>query len=198
MYGEIILILIYVTVYVLILFFLIIERLLRKGDDAKTLHKSKYDKRSTSFLAFAIVTSILLLLVIPIFNHFNVGVLKINTIFNILGLLIMTLGVIIRIVAATTLGKFYTRTLRKTDNHIIISKGIYKRIRHPGYLGTILLFIGASISVDNLISLLFITALVLIVYIYRITIEEKMLIDIFGERYRIYIRTTKRLIPFIY
>jgi len=34
--------------------------------------------------------------------------------------------------------------------------------------------------------------------IYRIRVEEQMLIDQFGDEYRTYMRKTKRLIPFIY
>ena len=191
-------ILFYIAVYAIIVFFFVVERVLRKGDDAKTMEKSKYDKRSTDFLGFSFVTTILVLLITPILNHFNIGMIKINIIFNIFGLLIMTSGVVIRIIAAVTLGRFYTRTLRQTDHHEIISNGIYKRIRHPGYLGTILLYIGAGISVGNLFSILFITVLVLIAYNYRMTIEEKMLIDIFGDKYSIYRKKTKRIIPFIY
>jgi hypothetical protein len=45
---------IYLAVYVIILFFFIIEGFLRKGSDAKTLEKSAYDIGSTDRIAFAI------------------------------------------------------------------------------------------------------------------------------------------------
>lgn len=188
----------YIAVYALIIFFFIIERVLRKGNDAKSFERSGYDKRSTDFLSLAFSTSVLILMITPLLNHYQIGVFKANLWFNIFGLLIMLLGISIRITAAITLGRFYTRTLRKTDNHIIISNGIYKHIRHPGYLGTILLYIGAGISVYNIISLLIIIVFVLTGYIYRIKIEEEMLVDIFGDKYKVYANKTKRLLPFIY
>ncbi len=189
---------IYIVVYILVIFFFIIEKLLRKGNDAKTLEKSKYDKRSTEYLFYLFITFILILTITPILNNYNIGFAKFNLSFNIFGLIIMLLGITIRIISAMILGRFYTRTLRKTDNHEIISKGLYKYIRHPGYLGTILLYIGASISMGNIISLLIIVVFVLIVYIYRINVEEEMLIDTFGDNYKAYIKRTKRLLPFIY
>ena len=40
--------------------------------------------------------------------------------------------------------------------------------------------------------------LVFIGFNYRIREEEKILLDGFGDEYREYIKTTKKLIPFVY
>jgi protein-S-isoprenylcysteine O-methyltransferase Ste14 len=189
---------IYIAVDALIIFFFIIERILRKGNDAKTFEKSKYDKRSTNLLGFSFVISTMLIIYAPLLNHYKIGTLKLNLSYNMFGIFIMLLGISIRIIAAITLGRFYTRTLRKTDNHELISTGIYKYVRHPGYLGTILLNIGAGISVGNIFSLLIVIIPTFSSYIYRIKVEEKMLIEIFGDKYRAYTKWTKKLIPFIY
>ena len=90
------------------------------------------------------------------------------------------------------------RTLRETDNHEIVSQGLYKYIRHPGYLGNIMLFLGAGIAIGNAITFLLLLLLILTAYIYRIKVEEDMLIDIFGDEYKYYMKTTKKLLPFIY
>jgi len=37
-----------------------------------------------------------------------------------------------------------------------------------------------------------------VAYAYRIRTEERMLVEIFGERYREYQKHSKRLIPFIF
>jgi protein-S-isoprenylcysteine O-methyltransferase Ste14 len=39
---------------------------------------------------------------------------------------------------------------------------------------------------------------VLFSFIYRINVEEKMLLQLFGEEYKQYKRYTKKLIPFLY
>ncbi len=189
---------IYLLTYIIIISFFIIERFIRKGKDAKTLNKSSYDKYSTLILAFSITFSFIILIITPILNYYNIFYINLNYRFIIFGYLLILIGLIIRILAAKTLGKFYMRTLRKTDNHEIISKGIYNFIRHPGYLEIILLYLGASITIDNYISFIVINILIFSTYLYRMNVEEKMQIDIFGEKYKAYIKKTKRLIPFIY
>src|SRR5258708_1479204 len=59
----------------------------------------------------------------------------------------MIIGLTLRVWAAQVLGRFYTRTLRTTDKQRIVQSGPYHLIRHPGYLGTILIWIGAGLAV---------------------------------------------------
>lgn len=191
-------IIIYLLVYAFIIFFFFIERRLRKDNDAKTLEKSKYDKRTTNVIGLSFLVAILLLIITPLFNYYKIGIVNSGLRFNFVGLVIILTGLIIRITAAITLGRFYTRTLKITENHVVVSNGIYKYIRHPGYLGTILFFIGAGIFMGNTISIIIISACILPAYIYRIKIEEEMLIEAFGDRYKIYAKKTKKLIPFIW
>lgn len=189
---------VYVSVYVIISFFFVSEGLLRKGNDAQTLKRTEFDRGSTSRIQFSLFTSFLLFIITPFLNNFEIGVIKTNISVNIFGILLMIIAMIIRLVAVTTLGRLFTRTLRKTENHTIVSEGIYNYIRHPGYLGDTLLFLGASISVGNIITIIIVQILMLSSYLYRIIVEEKMMIELFGEEYRDYMKRTKRLIPFIY
>ena len=108
------------------------------------------------------------------------------------------MGFIIRLIALLYLGKFYTRTVRIIDNHKVISSGIYRYLRHPGYMGVILTFTGAAIAILNLYSMIYIIIIMPVSYIYRINVEEQMLVDHFGEEYKKYISKSWRLLPFIY
>lgn len=96
------------------------------------------------------------------------------------------------------LGEYYTRTLRVTENQAIVSQGPYQVIRHPGYLGTIFVWIGFAFAVGNWIATIILAILLFSVYGYRIRSEEAMLIDRFGNEYQEYRKQTWRLIPFIY
>ncbi len=191
-------IIIYITADVLIFSFIIIERLLRKGPKAKSMEKTPYDKGSTNFIAFALVISCILVFIAPVMNYYKFGSFNLSITFNLIGILIMVSGLSERVIAALTLGRFYTKTLRTTKNHKIISHGVYKYIRNPGYLGVISLLIGAGISISNIYSIIIISLSVLVSYIYRIRIEERMMIDNFGDEYKDYLKRTKRLLPFIY
>ncbi|MDD5508028.1 MAG: isoprenylcysteine carboxylmethyltransferase family protein [Bacteroidales bacterium] len=116
----------------------------------------------------------------------------------ILGAVIAILGLIIRINSILTLKQQFTYTVTKIENHELIETGLYKVIRHPGYLGQLIIFLGISTSLSNWISILSMIISVLIGYIYRIKTEEKFMIEQMGDKYIDYQKRTKRLIPMIY
>lgn len=113
------------------------------------------------------------------------------------GILIIT-GVILRFSAIRTMGKLFTVNLTINKNHRLIDNGLYKFIRHPAYSGTILSFIGLALSSNNWVCLPVILLPIIVVFLYRIHIEEKLLLQQSGLSYAMYMKTTKRLIPFIF
>ena len=104
----------------------------------------------------------------------------------------------VRITATLTLKEYYTRTLRTSESQKIIKKGLYHYVRHPGYFGLIVMWLGAGLSTGNYILLALIFCQTLMVYVYRIKNEEAMLIDHFGDEYLDYKKSTKKLFPLIY
>jgi protein-S-isoprenylcysteine O-methyltransferase Ste14 len=114
------------------------------------------------------------------------------------GLILIIIGMIFRFIAVWSLGRLFTVDVTIRENHAIKKDGLYKIIRHPSYSGMLLSFIGFGISLNNWISIFIITILVTIGLLYRIKIEEKLLIDQFGSEYKEYMKSTYRLIPFIY
>jgi protein-S-isoprenylcysteine O-methyltransferase len=134
---------------------------------------------------------------------FAIGATKIgrmpywNTFFAI-GAVLVVLGLVIRIVSIMTLRQYFTYSVAKVEGHQLIETGLYKNIRHPGYLGQLMIFLGLSISLSNWLSILLMMIPVVIGYIYRIRVEEKFMADQLGEIYLNYQRRTKRIIPLIY
>jgi protein-S-isoprenylcysteine O-methyltransferase Ste14 len=116
----------------------------------------------------------------------------------VLGLTLIILGMIIRFFAIYSLGGYFTVDVTIRENHKIKQDGIYKLIRHPSYSGSLLSFIGFGLSLNNWFSLVIVTILITGVMIYRISIEEKVLIDQFGQAYIDYKSHSFRLIPWIY
>jgi len=79
----------------------------------------------------------------------------------------------------------------------VIRKGVFSIVRHPVYLGEILLYLGLilfSLSVASMIVWLF--AIIFLYYISRF--EEKILLDHFGEEYRTYMKEVPMWLPNIY
>jgi protein-S-isoprenylcysteine O-methyltransferase Ste14 len=110
----------------------------------------------------------------------------------------MAFGLGIRIWAAVTLGRFYTSTLMITESHKVVTNGPYALIRHPGYLGYLLLWVGFAVLSSNLIVVFLLPLMFVVVYLYRISVEERMLTKELGEDYAHYRERTHKLIPFIY
>ena len=84
------------------------------------------------------------------------------------------------------------------DSANLKTDGIYERIRHPSYLGIHFIILGFSFTMNSLYSFLVLFVPVLLSVMYRIRIEEKVLVNEFGERYSNYASRTKKLIPGIY
>lgn len=82
------------------------------------------------------------------------------------------------------------------DTTVLVTRGIYKYIRHPLYSSLLLLGWGVFLKDVSLVSL----ALVLVASGFLVCtakVEEKENIKKFGEEYSSYIKTTKMFIPFI-
>ncbi len=125
------------------------------------------------------------------------GSLYVLSVQSIVGLALMIIGFTILLVAQVTLWRFYSSTLVIRADHQLLSHGIYRLPRHPIYLGNIMFFIGVPVYASSLYGLLTMSVLIP-VFLNRIRIEERLLIDEFGDSYRAYKEATSKLIPFIY
>lgn len=190
------------TPLIIAIIFIIISRFLdpfiRYGREAKSISRTEKDKNSTTLLGILNIVNLLLLLSGFLLNRYNVIVLFHNLMIPFLGNFILITGFIVRVIAIRTLKEYYTRTLKIQSSQKVVDTGMYKYIRHPGYVGSILQWLGAGIASNNIVVLSLITLTTLIVYQYRIKSEEKMLIEGLGNNYKDYIKRTKKLIPEIY
>lgn len=155
---------------------------------------SKGDKNSLLVL-YGLIT-------VGYFLSFSFGMTKIgrihpwNTFFTI-GMGVFAAGLVIRILSIATLKRFFSYSVSTDQEQSIVDTGLYKFIRHPGYLGQLIIFLGISMSLANGLSILAMMIPVVIGYAYRINVEERFMVEQFGEEYLNYRKRTKKLIPFI-
>ena len=116
---------------------------------------------------------------------------------NKLGLTMFIGGIKTAMIGTITLKGNYASTLVIREDHQLIIHGIYRYLRHPIYLGVMITCIGLPVYASSLSGILIMSALIPI-FLYRIKMEERMLIEEFGDAYRAYKQATKKLIPFIY
>ncbi len=82
------------------------------------------------------------------------------------------MGLLIWIYSILTLKQYFTYSVGTVENHQIIETGLYHYIRHPGYVGQLMIFLGISISLSNGYSILVMMLPVAIGYLDRIRVEE--------------------------
>jgi protein-S-isoprenylcysteine O-methyltransferase Ste14 len=115
-----------------------------------------------------------------------------------LGLAVIVSGSLLRRHCWRMLGDSFTGDVRAREDQSIVTRGAYSILRHPSYTAGILLNMGVGIALGSWASTLLLTLASLGVYIYRMTIEERALLAALGEPYREFMRTRKRIIPFVY
>ena len=115
-----------------------------------------------------------------------------------IGVALAAVGFVIRWAAIFALGKFFTVDVEISDQHRLKTEGIYKIVRHPSYLGLILILAALGVCTQNLVSLLVLIIPILIAINYRISVEERALTNAFGEQYTAYSKKTSKLIPWVY
>jgi protein-S-isoprenylcysteine O-methyltransferase Ste14 len=76
-----------------------------------------------------------------------------------------------------------------------VTGGVFKHIRHPMYAAHLLWGIATPLMLHNWIAGFSFLALSLVQYITRISAEERMMLEQFGEEYSRYMEGTGRLIP---
>ena len=111
--------------------------------------------------------------------------------------------VLLRIVAAATImlpGYFCVRLAHRAvfgtirDKPVLLREGIFSVVRHPLYLGSILMILSLGLLTLSLASLLLWAGIVAF-YAYISGYEENALVDQFGEDYEKYRREVPMLFP---
>ena len=92
------------------------------------------------------------------------------------------------------LGKQWSTHLRLREDHRLVTNGPYKWIRHPMYVVLFLFLLSVGLATaSTLIAVL--NMLLIAVFYRRITKEEKMMTERFGNEYRRYMKNTGRFLP---
>lgn len=107
-------------------------------------------------------------------------------------------GMIFRLWAVLTLGRFFRTIVRVHDDHQLITKGPYRMLRHPSYTGALATLAGFGLAMGNWLSLVLAIGLPLIAFLRRIQVEEAALAGRFGDAFWEQKRRSWALLPFIW
>ena len=111
------------------------------------------------------------------------------------GLVLIIAGLAIRWRAVFSLGKAFSANVAIREAQTLKTTGLYSWVRHPSYLGLLLVFVAVGVESRHWLAFVFAVIPTTTALLYRIHIEEAALSQAFGEEYSSYSKRTKRLIP---
>jgi protein-S-isoprenylcysteine O-methyltransferase Ste14 len=113
-------------------------------------------------------------------------------------LVLLALGLVVRWSAIYTLGRSFSANVAIHATQQLNRSGLFRYMRHPSYTGMVVIFLAVGLRSRNWLGLAFSVVPPLLALLYRIHVEEAALTGAFGDQYREYSRTTKRLFPGVY
>jgi protein-S-isoprenylcysteine O-methyltransferase Ste14 len=111
------------------------------------------------------------------------------------GAVIIFTGDLLFVWSHRALGRNWSPVLEIRKGHTLVTNGPYKFVRHPMYAAIFIIGIGISLLSSNWIVALSYMLPVVCMYLVRVSDEEKMMTEQFGDKYRKYMKRTGRLIP---
>ena len=113
------------------------------------------------------------------------------------GIACLIAGGLLRRHCFAMLGPRFTYVVQATPDQTVVEQGAYKFVRHPSYTAGLLLYGGIGLALGNWASLAFSVIPLALAYCYRITVEERALVQTIGAPYSDYMKRTNRLIPYV-
>ena len=118
-------------------------------------------------------------------------------IIKVFGAGLLILGLAFAVWARLHLGRYWSARITLAEDHRLIQTGPYRIVRNPIYCGGLVAMIGTAIIIGEVRGIIALS-LVLMAFLIKINLEERWLLERFGEAYRQYRKKVKALIPFIY
>ena len=164
---------------------------------AGNVSSGKQEARDNRWVLAVIAVIALLLSWLPAYtDRTDVWTLDGNTV-RWFGVLLYAGGGMLRIVPVFVLGNRFSGLVAIQEGHTLVTTGIYGVIRHPSYLGLLIMSLGWALAFRSGAGVV-LTGFLLVPLIARIHAEEALLQSHFGAEYDRYRARTSRLIPGLY
>lgn len=146
------------------------------------------------FFPLLVAHSLLTAWVMPYMDARSMFVLPGGDLLRWLGLALFALGIALRAAAMLTLGGRFASVVAVQESHRLHTRGVYAWVRHPSYLGIYLMDLGYAALFRSIVALL---ALPVVVWMFerRMALEERFMVEQFGDEYRAYMARVPRVLP---
>lgn len=120
---------------------------------------------------------------------------SLSEIVGTLSFVVLLLGFVITLLGIISLGSSLTATPVPKHNAVLRTSGMYAIVRHPIYLGLILIGLGLTLPAGSVLTVMS-YGLFICLLSYKARFEEQLLISQFPQ-YRAYASRVGRIIPFV-
>lgn len=136
-------------------------------------------------------------LVMPYMDARNLYVLPGGDLTRWIGFALLAAGVMLRLGPMVELGRRFVSVVAVQPDHTLHTNGFYRWVRHPSYLGILLMDLGFAGVFRSSVALV-LMPVVFWMFRRRMDVEEGFMVEQFGDPYRTYMGHTARLMPGLY
>jgi protein-S-isoprenylcysteine O-methyltransferase Ste14 len=116
----------------------------------------------------------------------------------VVGVLCLVLGLWLFYRSHADLGTNWSLTLEVREQHRLITKGVYRHIRHPMYTALLVYAVGQALVLPNWVAGPSYLVAFAILFAFRVYPEERLMLEQFGDEYAAYMARTQRLVPWVW
>ena len=159
------------------------------------------DRKSVSertLLALCIVGLVIIPALYLATDWFDAFDYSFSPLFALVGTLLMVSFLVLFHLSHKQVGKNWSVTLELREDHKLITDGLYAHVRHPMYSSFWLWGLAQAFLLPNWIAGFAGVASVALLYFSRVSNEEQMMREAFGEEYDAYCTRTPRILPRIF
>jgi protein-S-isoprenylcysteine O-methyltransferase Ste14 len=168
------------------------ERILMVRDLRWGVWRGRQDRGSFYWVVFGIFSGFIVAIALSSNHALN---LPHPAAWLVPGLIVAWAGLLLRVWAVLTLGRSFTTRVVVRSEQRVVASGPYRLVRHPSYLGLLIMFLGLGLALGDLAAAVALVVLPAIGLIRRILVEEAALRDGLGDSYIAYCSGRARLIP---
>lgn len=189
-------------VYAVIVFFFALATGIQGYHSLQGLKDSK-DEIGKRIRRQSIIGSVLVLIlfagliILPFTSRRGMAIFSAPPALGWVGVILSVLGYLLIFWSGLALGRQYSIEVTIQKDHLLITTGLYRFIRHPRYAGILYLTIGITLIYHTWIGIALLP-IVLGFILFRIHDEESLLQSEFGQKWEEYRQNSWRLIPYIY
>ena len=159
--------------------------------------KDKLITRQNITLWLSMLLYITIFSLVPYCDRHNLWQIQAEDSLRYVGVIMFAIGILFSTWGPLHLGKQFVFNVTIEAGNKLITDGPFSYVRHPRYFGLALWVLGVSFIYLSIVGLVM-TGVYILLLIWRIYDEEKLLQQEFGQQWTQYSQQTKRIIPLIY